>query len=162
MVADGAQIGADSTEFYREFEGVGGASGGGSGGCDGVGPPAGGGAGAGDEVEVQVSRSRYPNYTQHVEDAQAAGHPSTLTIDRPGAVARRLQSLAGIPKVPGMQLDEYPPAMFEEGGEGASVRAMPGRENMGAGASTGRQLAGHPNGTRVRIVVVPEGIRNEY
>ncbi len=47
MVADGAQIGADSTEFYREFEGVGGASGGGSGGCDGVGPAEGAARGSG-------------------------------------------------------------------------------------------------------------------
>jgi filamentous hemagglutinin len=28
--------------------------------------------------------------------------------------------LSGLEKVPGKQLDEYPPAMFREGGRGAS------------------------------------------
>ncbi|WP_423815646.1 NucA/NucB deoxyribonuclease domain-containing protein [Ralstonia solanacearum species complex bacterium KE056] len=50
-------------------------------------------------------------------------------------------------------LDEYPPAMFKEGGAGASVRAISPRDNMSAGACIGNACRGLPDGTRVRINV---------
>jgi hypothetical protein len=56
--------------------------------------------------------------------------------------------------VPGKQLDEYPPAMFSEGGSGASVRAIDPADNMGAGASMGNQLRKYPDGTKVRMEVI--------
>jgi hypothetical protein len=102
---------------------------------------------------VRVPSSRYPETAGHIRDAQAAGHPSTLTIDRSGATGRRGEALAGQERVPGRQLDEYPPAMFKEGGAGASVRPVSPADNMGAGACIGNQCRGLPNGTRVRIVV---------
>ena len=52
-----------------------------------------------------------------------------------------------------LQLDEYPPAMFREGGQGSSVRPVTPRDNRGAGACIGNQCRGLPDGTRVRIVV---------
>ncbi len=64
---------------------------------------------------VSVPSSQYPQAAQHINDAQAAGYPSVLTINRPGAAANRAAATAGVPAVPGMQLDEYPPAMFQEG-----------------------------------------------
>ncbi|WP_447944470.1 RHS repeat-associated core domain-containing protein [Stenotrophomonas indicatrix] len=67
---------------------------------------------------VEVSRSRYPESAKHIKDAQAAGHPSVLTIDREGAKDNRRESLKGIDTVPGHDRDEYPPAMFTEGGGG--------------------------------------------
>src|ERR1700722_16052186 len=67
-------------------------------------------------VVITISWSKYPEAAQHILDAQAAGKPSILTIDGLGADARRGASLAGIDKVPGQQLDEYPLAMFKEGG----------------------------------------------
>jgi hypothetical protein len=103
--------------------------------------------------EVRLARSKYPETTAHIRDAQAAGHPTELTIDRPGARGRRAESLAGRPKVPGMDLDEYPPAMFKEGGKGASVRPVTAAENRGAGACMGNQCRAFPNGTRVKIIV---------
>jgi filamentous hemagglutinin len=57
-------------------------------------------------------------------------------------------------KVPGKQLDEYPPAMFQEGGAGASVRAINPRDNMAAGACIGIACRGLANGDKVRIKVV--------
>ena len=45
-----------------------------------------------------------------------AGKPDTLTIDRDNAAARRRDSLRGIETKPGLDRDEYPPAMFQEGG----------------------------------------------
>lgn len=56
--------------------------------------------------------------------------------------------------MPGQQLDEYPLAMFREGGKGASVRAINPGDNGGAGARIGNLLRRFPNGTRVRITVV--------
>lgn len=103
--------------------------------------------------EITLSRGRYPESAKHIEDAQAAGHPSTLTIDRAGAAAQRRQSLAGTKVVPGMDRDEYPPAMFQEGGHGASVRPVTPGDNRGAGASLGAQCRGLPNGAKVEVKV---------
>lgn len=89
----------------------------------------------------------------HAKDAIAAGKPSVLTIARDGADANRAASTGGIPKVPGKQLDEYPPAMFREGGSGASVRAINPSDNMSAGACIGNACRGLPDGAKVRIVV---------
>ncbi|WP_438041128.1 NucA/NucB deoxyribonuclease domain-containing protein [Sorangium sp. So ce128] len=97
--------------------------------------------------------ARYPETAGHIRDAQALGHPSTLTIDRPGIGARRAEALSSYAKVPGKQLDEYPPAMFREGGSGASVRPVSPADNMGAGACIGNQCRGMPDGTRIRIIV---------
>ncbi|MGH8223510.1 MAG: RHS repeat-associated core domain-containing protein [Woeseiaceae bacterium] len=103
---------------------------------------------------VEIPRSRYPEGAAHVEAAQAAGHPSRLTIDRPGTPANRSAAQAGHERPQGMDLDEYPPAMFREGGAGASVRPMTPAQNRGMGACIGNQCRGLPDGTQVDIVVV--------
>lgn len=69
------------------------------------------GGAADDITAISVSRSRYPQSAQHIEGAQAAGHPAELTIDRGGAAARRAESMKGNPRQPGLDRDEYPPAM---------------------------------------------------
>ncbi|MFC3927617.1 NucA/NucB deoxyribonuclease domain-containing protein [Streptococcus caprae] len=107
-----------------------------------------------DIVTIQVSKSKYPESAQHIQDARANGPSSILTIDRPGAKTNRSQSLKGIDKVPDMDLDEYPPAMFAEGGEGASVRAINRSDNRGSGSSMGHQLRPFDNGTKVFIDIV--------
>ena len=104
---------------------------------------------------VTIARSSLPQYSGHVAEAQAAGHPSVLTIERAGASARREAATAGYSKVSGMDLDEYPPAMFAEGGAGASVKAISRSENRSAGVNIRNQIADLPNGSRVRIEVVP-------
>lgn len=103
---------------------------------------------------VEVSRSRYPQGARHVEDAQAAGHPSVLTVDRAGTEANRAAVQAGHARTRGMDLDEYPPAMFREGGSGASVRPMTPAQNRGMGSCIGNQCRGVPNGSQVEIIVV--------
>jgi hypothetical protein len=110
--------------------------------------------------EVTISESRYPESARHIREAVEEGKPKTLSIDRAGATARRRESLRGIDKVPGRQLDEYPPAMFAEGGlrpdgSRASVRAISPSDNMGSGASFGGQLRGQPDGTEVTFRIVP-------
>jgi RHS repeat-associated protein len=104
---------------------------------------------------IQVSRSRYPLSAQHIDDAQAAGHPSILTVDRSNAAQNRAASLQGYATAPGLDRDEYPPAVFAEGGEGASVQYVPPSDNRGAGASIGNQLRGVPDGAKVQVVTVP-------
>ena len=76
-----------------------------------------------------------------------------LTIERAGAPANRVKSIGGLKKVPGKHLDEYPPAMFKEGGAGASVRAIKPKDNMSVGACIGNACRGLPNGAKVRITV---------
>ena len=107
------------------------------------------------EAEVTVSRSRFPESAAHIEDAQAAGKPSLLTVDRAGVALRRQQALRGMARVAGQDRDEYPPAMFEEGGDGASVRSVARGDNRGAGASIALQCRSVPNGKKVRISVCP-------
>ena len=84
----------------------------------------------------------------------SAGKPNTLTINRAGAKANRRDSLSGVKTKPGLDRDEFSPAMFQEGGKGASVRHINPSDNCGAGACIGTQCRGLPNGTRVRIDVV--------
>lgn len=104
---------------------------------------------------VAISRSMSPQAAQHILDAQAAGHPSVLTLDRAGTATRRSASLAGIATQPGMDRDEYPPATFAEGGAGASVRLIPRSDNRSAGGQIGSQLAGATEGCKITMTVVP-------
>ncbi len=100
-----------------------------------------------------VSRSKNPEVAQHVADAQLAGKPSILTIDRAGAEARRIEAQAGHTKVPGKHLDEYPPAMFKEGGAGASIRPVSPHDNMSEGARRGNLLESYVDGSRIQFVI---------
>ncbi len=103
---------------------------------------------------VTVSKSRFPESAKHIEDAVSAGKPNTLTINRSGAAANRRDSLRGVETKPGLDRDEFPPAMFQEGGKGASVRHINSSDNRGAGACIGAQCRGLSDGTRVKIDVV--------
>ncbi|MGI5193999.1 NucA/NucB deoxyribonuclease domain-containing protein [Streptomyces sp. CA-288835] len=120
---------------------------------------------AGNVVKVDVSESKYPESTQHIKDAIAAGAPAVLTLDRrdPDGTAnkdkkcnkRRKLSLKGHKKVKGKDLDEYPFAMSAEGGTGASVRAIAPGDNRGSGSTIGNALRNQPDGTQFEINIVP-------
>lgn len=117
---------------------------------------------------VYIDADRHPETAQHVQEAQSGTIwrgdtstsgtplPSVLTIDRPNAKSNRADSLHGIPTRPGKDRDEYPPAMFEEGGTGASVKYINPSDNRGAGSSMGRQInaLNLGNGQRVQIAVL--------
>lgn len=103
-------------------------------------------------VEVVVDKAKYPQSARHIEDAQNAGHPSVLTVDRSGAAARRRAAQRGTPTKSGLDRDEYPPAMTSEGGAGSSVRHIDPGDNRGAGASIGAQCRSVPDGARIRVV----------
>ncbi len=110
----------------------------------------------GNTVEVKLSKKKYPESAQHIEEAIKDGQPNTLTIDRGGASSRRKASLKGVDTVPGLDRDEYPPAMSKEGGTGASIKLIDPSDNRGSGSSISSQLRKHPNGTKYRIVITDE------
>ncbi|MCG3132763.1 MAG: hypothetical protein FLDDKLPJ_03629 [Phycisphaerae bacterium] len=114
-----------------------------------------GAAVAGELRVIRISRSRWPEAAAHIAEAQASGHPSILTIDRAGANTRRQAALAAHPIQKGMDRDEYPPAVFLEGGSGASVRVIKVGDNRGAGAAMRSQISGLQDGTQVKVEVVP-------
>jgi RHS repeat-associated protein len=112
-------------------------------------------------VEVTISRSKSPASAQHIDDAQAAGHPETVTLDRSGAqgaaraAARGRAATGGTPTSPGMDRDEYPPKCCAQGGAGASVRSIPSGDNRSAGAQLGNQTRTLPDGTKITIKTGP-------
>jgi len=103
---------------------------------------------------IEVSAARFGQAADHIVDAQAAGQPNILTIERLGVDANRAAVTGRFQRVPDLQLDEYPPAMFREGGVGASVRAISPADNMSAGAYIGNCCRVLPDGSKIRIRVV--------
>jgi hypothetical protein len=91
-------------------------------------------------VTVTLPEATYPHIRDHAADAIRAGQPDVLHIAREEAEENRAASLRGVPTRKGYDRDEYPPAMSDEGGRGASVRYVLPRENRSAGATMGRQL----------------------
>ncbi len=51
---------------------------------------------------VFISKSKHPESAKHVLDAQKAGAPKVLTVDRAGKNERRRQALAGTSTQPGL------------------------------------------------------------
>ena len=99
-------------------------------------------------VRVNFDDTRHNNIIDHAFDARRAGHPRTLRIARHEADANRKASLKGIPTRRGFDRDEYPPAMSDQGGEGASVRYIEFRENRSAGRLMGERLRPFCDGQR--------------
>ncbi|WP_162941793.1 NucA/NucB deoxyribonuclease domain-containing protein [Desertimonas flava] len=89
---------------------------------------------------VCVSRSRFGEAAQHIDDAIESGRPRFLVAEASAAAARRSDALRGWSRVPGFDLDEYPPAFTRQGGTGASVRAIDPSANRALGAYMRSQL----------------------
>ena len=71
---------------------------------------------------VIIDSQKYPESAEHIKAAVKEGHPAMLTLNRSVADENRRQSLAGIPEKSYADRDEYPPASFSEGGQGAVLR----------------------------------------
>jgi RHS repeat-associated protein len=102
---------------------------------------------------VRVSRTSHPEAASHIERAQAAGQPRELTVDRAGSASRRREALRDTATRRGADRDEYPPAMFKEGGNGSSVEHINPSDNRGAGASISHQCRSVQDGGRITITV---------
>lgn len=105
---------------------------------------------------VSISMSRFGAAAKHIQDAQRMGHKSVLTLDRGKVFAdlRRKEAMKGTPIKKGFDRDEYPPAMFKEGGKGASVRHIDPKSNRACGKFVGSQCAGYSIGDKIRLKIV--------
>lgn len=106
------------------------------------------------EKVIKLPRSGYPEAAKHADDAVDLGLPRALEIFRKGAETNRKASLRGISRKKGYDRDEYPPAMFKEGGNGASIRHISPKDNRGAGACISAQCRDLPDGTRILLDTV--------
>lgn len=103
--------------------------------------------------DVFISKSKYPESALHIQDAINKGKPNILTIDRAGAKERRRAALQGTETKPGYDRDEYPPAMFKEGGKNASVKHISPSDNRGSGKCIGSQCKNLNNGDKIKITI---------
>ena len=104
--------------------------------------------------KVTLSRTKYPESAKHADDAINAGKPNLLTVNRAGAAQRRKEAMKKQSIVKGKDRDEYPPAMFKEGGKQASVRPINPRDNRGAGSCIGHQCRGLKDGDKVIVDII--------
>jgi hypothetical protein len=100
-------------------------------------------------ARISFSATRYPNIRRHFQAAVARGWPVVLVLDRDGADARRDRLLDGYGTRPGMDRDEYPPAVGR-GRWRADVAYVPSGENRSHGATLGVKLRRFCDGTRFR------------
>ena len=112
--------------------------------------------GNGEYFVVVIDSEKYPQVAEHIRICQQMGYPSELTIMRSMQKENRKNSLSRVaPRGDdGFDRDEYPPAMFLEGGTGAHVFYVDAHDNRGAGSTTQHQLSNLPDGTRVRFRVI--------
>ena len=103
---------------------------------------------------VIVDSRKYPQTAEHIRMAQTMGFPEFVTLGRADAAERRKASLADVKASQIYDRDEWPMAVFEEGGQGANIVYIEGRDNRGAGSSIGWQMRGFPDGSRVRVRVI--------
>jgi hypothetical protein len=112
-------------------------------------------------VALDFSAARYPHIRAHYLAALRRGWPRILVLNRPGAGARRERLLSDMPTRPGMDRDEYPPAVgrgmppevvrgAHPRGWKADVAYVPSGENRSQGAVMGAELRPYCNGTRFR------------
>ena len=118
-------------------------------------------------VTLVLDSKVYPETAKHIDDAiKKHNCPSTVTLarnDKSKVRARRSDSMkyGKCPKVvPKKDRDEWPMAMFAEGGKNnsckggvAHVRAIAKSDNKGAGSSIGLALRNLPDGTKVKFVI---------
>ena len=102
----------------------------------------------------RINSQKYPQTAEHIKMAQTMGFPEFVTLGRSDAAERRKASLADVKASPIYDRDEWPMAVFEEGGQGADVAYIEGCDNRGAGSSIGWQMRGFPDGSRVRVRVI--------
>lgn len=110
-------------------------------------------------VEIEVSKVEYGAAASHIEEyINNPRNNNLFTINRGenGANIKlnRKESLAGYPTKSGYDRDEFPMAMFAEGGNGASVKYIDPHSNRSLGSTIGRLLRDYADGTHVKFKIV--------
>jgi hypothetical protein len=101
-----------------------------------------------------------PNIGQHIIDAQNAGYPAVLTriTNKPRIDKNRREACKNFVPIPPLltSCDEYPFASSQQGGVGASIRAVPLTEQaiQGGHISVFYRVNGITNGTQFRVQVL--------
>ena len=103
---------------------------------------------------LRISEAEYPETTRHIKRAIQKGKPDVVTIDRTGAPSQRQKSILGTESKKGLDRDEWPMAMFVEGGVGADIEHISPGDNRGAGASIGAALRQCDEGDKVKIIII--------
>ena len=103
---------------------------------------------------LQISESEYPETANHIQDAIKRGQPDVVTISRKGATDRRKEAIVKIETKKGYDRDEWPMAMFKEGGSGADVKHISPSDNRGAGSSIRAALSGCKDGDTIKIEII--------
>lgn len=112
---------------------------------------------------ISFSATRFPRIREHTLEAIRSGWPAILVLNRAGSGARRAQLLENVPTRPGLDRDEYPPAVGRGRGEDltrglrpvgwrADVAYVPSGENRSHGSILGIKLRRFCDGTRFRYV----------
>ncbi|SFO84012.1 carboxylesterase family protein [Amycolatopsis rubida] len=111
---------------------------------------------------VIVGQGKYPEAANHVREARMGTswrgdqpfnrmRPAEVTVDRDGADERRAEAMKQVPQTrPGYDRDECPPAVFQEGGTGSSVKYIDPFDNQGS--SIRHQISGLDDGEKVAVV----------
>ncbi|QHA88934.1 NucA/NucB deoxyribonuclease domain-containing protein [Serratia rhizosphaerae] len=100
---------------------------------------------------LRYPRKEYKQTFGHINDVINLKKQDIYTISLTSASTNRAESLKGFPTKKGYDRDEFPMAMFEEGGKGASIRYTDPSDNRGAGSSIANALKPFPDGSKVKI-----------
>lgn len=106
------------------------------------------------DIELTISKTDYPETAKHMEEAISNGHPNLVEISRDLAKENRKVATKDYPTKKGFDRDEWPMAMFKEGGENSSIKYISPSDNRGAGSSIGHALSDYPDGTLVKIIII--------
>jgi hypothetical protein len=112
-------------------------------------------------VAIGFMATKYPHIRQHFLRALRRGWPRVLVLNHAGADERRDRLLSHYATRPGMDRDEYPPAVARgrgahlTGGSSprgwrADVAYVPSAENRSHGSTMGIKLRRFCDGTRFR------------
>lgn len=103
---------------------------------------------------VCVSASRFGQAARHIADAQRAGAPRILRVNRTGVAQRRAAATSQLLRLPGVDRDEYPPPFARSVGQAVSVRYIDPFSNRGLGSSLGAATRRLDDRARFLVTVV--------
>ena len=110
------------------------------------------------DIVATISKSDFPETAQHIQDAIKNGQPKIVTMDRftprKDVKIRRSEALKDVKIEKGLDRDEWPMAMFKEGGQGASIRHISPSDNRGAGAAIMQALKGYDGKMKILFEVI--------
>ena len=108
-------------------------------------------------VYIVIPLSKSPQATEHIMDVldqrTKNNQLNIFRINRSNAAQNRKISLKGIPTMRGYDRDEFPMAMFAEGGAGAHVRYISPTDNRSLGSWISHYLRPYPDGTYVKFII---------